>query len=336
MMQDDMRTEYPRMPEEIRFMIQAEVACRTAVQERKKCPLRKGLLGVAAAAVLITGAFAAVHTSDFFEKTYSRWEGNEAETMNTLVGAYVTALDQTLDLGAYTLTMEEYLMDANGVGVVTYGLKNPEGLPVMQVYENGTFDFVTQVERPHVTTEKGTTDVALLDEARSTDTEIQGAVYWVSVEKTAQQQELAFTIKLSPVTEEKEARFKQEVSFELPKSEVLPAVMLTSEDGHKARLSPLSIRFDAPVPGYYEEDGVAIEEIVFRFTDGTECAMTVGGADGGIITGLNTGIDDSMYTGKDPIPGDFILAFRQLVDAGAVESVKVIRESGTWEFRPEE
>lgn len=334
MIREEMKKDYPQMPEEIRTMVQEEVFRRSAEPERHRKPVLKAVLGLAAAALLVTGAFAAVHTSDFFQKTYSRWEGNEEETINALVGAYVTELDQTLDLGAYTLMMEEYLVDANGVGVVTYGLKNPNGLPGMQVFENGTFDFVTQVDVPHVTTEKGTMDVVLLDEARSNDTEIHGAVYWVSVEKTAQQQELDFTMRLSPVTEEKEARFAQTVSFALPETEVLPAVMLTSEDGHQARLSPLSIRFDAPVPGFYEEDCGSMEEIVFRYADGRECAMTVGQIDGGIITGLNTGIDNSMYTGDEPIPGDFILAFRQLVDAGAVESMTVIYESGAWEFWP--
>lgn len=52
----------------------------------------------------------------------------DLETAEETVGSYIMDSGESLELSDYTLTVESYLVDENGIGVLTYTLENPNGL----------------------------------------------------------------------------------------------------------------------------------------------------------------------------------------------------------------
>lgn len=56
------------------------------------------------------------------------WVGVDPQEAEQLIGSYVQPVGQGLELNGYELTVHDVVMDANGLGVATYTLANPQGV----------------------------------------------------------------------------------------------------------------------------------------------------------------------------------------------------------------
>lgn len=52
----------------------------------------------------------------------------DAETMQRLVGDYLSTVDAAVEADGYTISLKTFLIDENGSGFMTYTLSNPAGV----------------------------------------------------------------------------------------------------------------------------------------------------------------------------------------------------------------
>ncbi len=64
------------------------------------------------------------------------FETADTDTAEAALGDYVTEVGQSVTAGDYTLTVENCLIDENGVGAITYTMACPDGLPQINTFGN--------------------------------------------------------------------------------------------------------------------------------------------------------------------------------------------------------
>lgn len=307
------------------------------MRRRTKRPFRLLILAAVIAAMAIGAGAIALHT-DFFRtafgtgvadvtnSTYVSEDGEvcafpdqervavDETAAEEQLGEYIAdaPADTTAQVFGYTITVESYLVDENGIGVLTYTLENPEGLydldtSTSQVYYKGwkldqpgsgmmepSFDMNGDRMLSHHT---------YLDGERSTDTKACLVVYFAPFERDLVPETI--DIRFPGYTVEEGAYFDEETcedvgltlydradSLSLPVTELVPVKEYRdAETGFTASLSQLGMQMDAgdwidslnlPDGGYvtrkYVDDGQEFEMICgpkWR-DDGIELVFTDG------------------------------------------------------------
>ena len=187
-------------------------------------------------------------------------ENTDADTVARLVGDYLYDVEGTMTAGDYRLTLGSFLMDEQGLGIVTCQLENPNGI----AYQDGGYGQVSlpvglmlwqEAEREnHMDTE------VYLNAAESTDTCLQLAVYFGSFQ--AYHTGDPVYISLNEIG----AKTPWQV-MELRPLSYAPTARL-SADGNWVTISALGITVENPV-----EQELVTEELVLHFADGSDYAV---------------------------------------------------------------
>ncbi len=99
---------------------------------------RRFWLVIAAAAAMILCAGSVLgYTLTHYDFVNAVWRDGDTEQETASVEEYIHNSGQTLELCGYTFTVEEYMLDENGMGFVRWSMTNPDGLPVMNDATNG-------------------------------------------------------------------------------------------------------------------------------------------------------------------------------------------------------
>ena len=233
----------------------------------------------------------------------------EEERAEELIGAYVSAVGQSVKLGEYTFTVHEVAVDENGNGAVTVDIDNPEGHGLTP---DGGFvgDVVPEPWFGYsVHGSKGTRisshDRAVADGYSETHISF---VYSITPARPLAPDEdiiLRFGVYSRDNTEE-----KSEIT--IPATERVPAVGY-STDGLTLWLSPVGMKLhfeDAYNDGKYEE--YLVRELVLSFRDGSRYVVR------------NADVVNYMSAVLDPEDrGAMQITFNRLVDVNAVQEISL-------------
>lgn len=258
----------------------------TYMNKTKRRPARKLIAIVAVAALLVTGAVAAASHSflgdAFGDKgltdyepveipkgdghSYTlpgmEWGSVDEETASALVGEAVTPIGETIDIGNYTVTVDSYVMDDNGVGVVTWTVANPNGVGHVDEAGRGIVYFgpASFMAEPDFRDGNGDflNSYCVRDDSLTTDTELHLVSYIASSEDVLNTDGVVLKLRISD----------EERNIVFPATDVVESVTLTGGE-YTAHVSPMSIRFEAPF-GEGAENRWVPHYLTIHYADGTE------------------------------------------------------------------
>ena len=189
-------------------------------------------------------------------------EQTDRETVSRLVGENLCDVEGILTAGNYTLTLQSFLMDEQGMGVLTCQMENPNGI----AYQDGGYGQVglpvglvlwQEAERKnHMDTE------VYLNAAESTDTCLQLVVYFGSFQPYQSGEPVYVSFNEIGAGSEWQM-------MELQPQVYLPTASL-SADGHTVTVSALGMTVENPVS---VADELIVRELVLHFMGGTDYAV---------------------------------------------------------------
>jgi len=99
---------------------------------------RRFLLVIAAAAAMAVFAGSALaYTITHYDFVNAVWRSGDTQQESQMIESYIQNTGKSVKLMNYTFTVEEYMLDENGMGFVRYSVENPNGLPLMNDATNG-------------------------------------------------------------------------------------------------------------------------------------------------------------------------------------------------------
>lgn len=234
----------------------------------------------------------------------------DAEKAETLVGAYVTEIGQSVRLGSYTFTLENMVLDKNGIGALTLHVENPEGHGICN-------DGAVKGEHPafSMDVERSGGEHRFLDsreylvEERFTDTQADYVLYVTPMETLPAGE--ALSLRLQLLQPEQEASAWPAASIPLPTNQKVGTRSFSAE-GVRAEVSPvgMTLRYDMG-PGAEKTENA----ITLRYADGSEYVVL--GTD---LHNLSVHSVSSDYSNQ-------WIAFNRLAD---MDSITEIAISGHW------
>lgn len=233
----------------------------------------------------------------------------DAETMQRLVGDYLSTVDAVMEVDGSTFSLQTFLIDENGSGFLTYTVSNPNGV----AYRDVGYGKVNMDKEPVLFA--GGTDSShymdtevYLDTAASTGTELHLVAYFSDFGSWHKGDDLVFaiagqsggdwggTISITPRT-------------------YLPAVTFTAESGDTVAVSALGIRMPNPAAVGDAVTDAVTDELVLHMADGTQYVVQ-SEQDNILNWVVGLGISDEAYH----IIGS-AYSFNRVVDVDAVTSV---------------
>lgn len=232
----------------------------------------------------------------------------DTEKAEALVGAYVTEIGQSVKLENYTFTLENMVLDENGIGALTVHVENPDGHGIRNDGKGEDLPFSMDVER-------GSGENRFMDmqdylvEKSFTETQADYVIYVTPLETLPTGEDLSLIIRLRQP--EKEASEWPTASIPLPTENPVSARSF-SADGVRADVSPvgMTLRYDIGAGLEKTEDAITV-----RYADGSEYVVL--GAD---LHNLSVRSVSSDYSNQ-------WIAFNRLAD---MENITEIAISGEW------
>ena len=233
----------------------------------------------------------------------------DAETMQRLVGDYLSTVDAAVEADGYTISLKTFLIDENGSGFMTYTLSNPAGVsyddfgygqvgtpmaPILYIGEVGGHAMDTAI---------------YLDADASTDTELHLVMYFSDFGNWQKGDELLFSVRNGSEAERR--------VISITPQAYLPAATFTAESGDTAAVSALGIRMHTPAAAADTVMDVVLDELVLHMADGSQ--YVVQSEEGNImnwVVGLCIADEDYHIIGN-------AFSFNRVVDVDAVTSVTV-------------
>lgn len=327
-------------------------------QRRKRRPIRFAVRAAVAAALVLTlsvTAWAVGNYTDFFDSVFGDkgltaresqtlsepvqgsdvmpgqiFETADSEKVEAALGGNVTEVGQSVTAGGHTLTVENCLIDENGVGAITYSVEQPEGLPAIHAFDDqlpvGLYTAGDKSGDGFLLTVKTADGPTLdhydiLDAARTTDTVLHGVYYFLPLATEAGAGlSPDDTLVVSFQTWGADGQSQSASDIEIPAEKRAPSVALACGET-TARLSPLSLFVD-PAAGAEEPwAGAASRQTVIHYKDGGEYLVqrSAGGEaeQNYIASGVNG------YSWED------MTIFNRFVDTDQVADVTVTAYDGT-------
>jgi hypothetical protein len=224
----------------------------------------------------------------------------DEDTALKLTGGYLYDMDAalTLDSGV-TVAFDSFIMDAQGMGIVTYTVSDPGGVSWSDAGYGAIYSIYGMVD-PQLTVDGGgdcDSHIYLIND-ESSDTEIHVAQYFGVTGEYEPGESLLFTV---PGNENAALRITPEA--------LAPVTELSDNQGHELALSPFGLRI-----GWHGDDEMVADEITVRYADGADYTVVSGSV-------LNSSLSywQTAGTGYDYL----CEIFNRLVDVESVESVTV-------------
>ena len=333
--------------EEVLDMI-AERETRRYAGHSARRGLRAGLIAAALVLALSVTAYAIGEYTGFFDTVfgnedipsrqgehvlYTDGDGNvvseydlpgqervpaDPDAAQALVGGGTGSVGASVTAAGVTFTVEDFVIDANGLGALTYTMEDPEGFPGVEFDGSAIRSYPLSggsLLEPRLTVRDGSGEkISWMDSAQfaaagGTDTKKTVALYFVPVGSMAgaAQLELTFSVATGYDAARSEVQV-QEDSVVFPLSGAVPAETMTGPEGWTANLSPVGLVIAPPAGTPLGDD--PFDDVTLHMADGT--AVTVKQTEPYMdnATAEIIGKTDAMV-------------FDRLVDPAQVESVAV-------------
>lgn len=241
------------------------------------------------------------------------WETADEGTAEHLAGDYTAQIGESVTVYGYTLTVDEYLIDENGIGAVMYTLSNPDGLAGVCDAGYGEYYMSPDVPMKEIymksTNGKSFDHRNIVDQTQTTDTELHAVMYFAPFEKLDEGEEIQIIHSGYEIGENGKAATEEEQRITFMPDSFVPSDTYISESGYTAHISPVGILFDAPV---FEraESGWTMQKLIITYTDGS------------VYQAEDTDIDN-IIVGCYGTDGGLLEVFNRLVDTEKIASVTV-------------
>lgn len=344
--------------EEVLDMIERENAKRTTYKTRRRHTVRTALIAAALALVLTVTAYAVGEYTGFFRtvfgnesigsrdpenKTVTDEDGNvvkeyvvpgqerapvDPDQAQELVGDATANVGTSVTIEGVTFTVEDFVMDCNGMGVLTYTMEDPEGFPGVEFDGSSILSDPLAggtLMAPVLTVHDGSgKKLAWLDStqyvaAGGTDTKKTVVLYFAAFDSLdgAEQLKLTFTVVAGYDAGKSELDTK-EGSVLFPMAGAVDAETLTGPDGWSADVSPVGLKIASP-EGKRSGYDYYFNAVALRMADGTEYVLEQE--------------EPYMYNitvGAVCQDGGTAMVFDRLVDPAQVQSVTAVaRDTST-------
>lgn len=241
------------------------------------------------------------------------WETADERTAERLTGEHITQIGESVTVYGYTLTVDEYLIDENGIGAVTYTLSNPDGLAGVCYAGYGEYYMSPDVPMKEINMmsagEKSFDLRSIVDQTQTTDTELHAVMYFVPIEKLDEGEAIQIIHSGYETDESGKTVTTEEQRITFTPDSFVSSDTYTSESGFTAHVSPVGILFDGPV---FEstDSGWITQKLIITYTDGS------------IYQVEDTDVYNTIVACYN-MDGDVLEVFNRLVDTEKIASVTV-------------
>lgn len=234
----------------------------------------------------------------------------DRDTVQRLVGDYLSKLDAELTVGSTTITLETFLVDESGCGILTYTVDDPEGVS----YEDAGYGEVYSLplnpsmylHSPNFQ-QGGMVNVKFhVDKTTSTATHLDVVAYFAAGETYQKGDNFYFTV----YDGDSEGREPHAVAIQ-PRT-YAPVRTLTAADGEVARISAVGITMGNASP----DRELNAQELTLHYADGTSYVVTSESQN------LMNWVLGYIYGDGETAPfAHAVYIFNRLVDVDTVTSV---------------
>lgn len=241
------------------------------------------------------------------------WENADEGKAEKLLGGHLRPLGDSVTVYGYTLTADEYIIDENGIGAVTYTLSNPDGLTGININEYGESYVSPECPMKEIymvsTGEKGICCNSIVDLTQTTDTELHAVMYFAPFEKLDKNEGIIIRHSgyESNANGEILSEETQDITF-LPDSFVASDTY-TSEAGYTAHISPIGVLIDGPV-FETKASGWSTKKLTITYTDGS------------IYQAEDQNVANQILSCRND-SGGHLAVFNQLIDTGRIASITI-------------
>ncbi len=257
----------------------------------------------------------------------------DQEMAEELVGDETASVGQSVKVQDVTFTVEDFVMDANGMGVLTYTMEDPNGFPGTEFTEEGGMLY----QGSNVVGSLRDATLYFADEnggkthfvdscdfvaAGGTDTQKTVVKYFAPFEGLEQAENLTLTfhvVKEHDPDAMLAADVVDEGSVIFPLSQAVPVTPLTGPDGWSAGVSPVGLQIVPPEGNPYRQN-YDFSEVVIHMTDGSEYVL-----EGGEPYMIN--ITVGCY-GEGFVMND---TFNRIIDPSQVESITAVGDGSGYQ-----
>ncbi len=231
----------------------------------------------------------------------------DEELAEDLTGEYIASIGQSVDLDGFTFTIQESLLDENGIGALTVHVSNPNGHGLKQngIYENGErpafgWNVFPQGDDMHMLDMR---DYILPDSF--SDTEADFVLYITPF--TPLPVDTGLTLQIVVYKDDVNPSDWSKAELTIPSQEKIPCRELAAE-GITAMISPVGLTLHYDVPGAMEVVDDTIE-LVF--------------SDGSVYTIMGESLVNFTVASRSPDQMTLYYCFNRLCDAENVTELRI-------------
>ena len=192
----------------------------------------------------------------------------DRDTVQRLVGDYLSKLDAELTVGSTTITLETFLVDESGCGILTYTVDDPEGVS----YEDAGYGEVYSLPlqrsmylRSPDFQQGGSINVKRhVDKTTSTATHLDVVAYFAAGETYQKGDNFYFTVY------DGGGEGREPYAVAIQPRTYAPVRTLTAADGEEARISAVGITMGNASP----DRELTAQELTLHYADGTSYVVT--------------------------------------------------------------
>ena len=192
----------------------------------------------------------------------------DVETVQRLVGDYLSKLDAGLTVGSTTITLGTFLIDESGCGILTYAVDDPEGVSYEEAGYGEVYGLPLEPRmylRSPDYQQGGSINVKLhVDKTTSTATHLDVVAYFAAGETYQKGDNLYFTVY------DGGAEGKEPYAVAIQPRTYAPVRTFTAANGETARISAVGITMDNASPA----QELTVQELTLHYADGSSYAVS--------------------------------------------------------------
>ena len=234
----------------------------------------------------------------------------DRDTVQRLVGDYLSKLDAELTVGSTTITLKTFLVDESGCGILTYTVDDPEGVSYEDAGYGEVYSLPLQPSmylRSPDYQQGGSINVKLhVDKTTSTATHLDVVAYFAAGETYQKGDNFYFTVY------DGGGEGREPYAVAIQPRTYAPVRTLTAADGEVARISAVGITTGNASP----DRELAAQELTLHYADGTSYVVTSESQN------LMNWVLGYIYGDGETAPfAHSVYIFNRLVDVDAITSV---------------
>lgn len=233
----------------------------------------------------------------------------DVQTTQRLVGQYLSKLDAEMTVDSNTIKLGTFLIDENGLGLLTYSVENPSGVGYTDVGYGEAVDMSAEPSMwldsaPDAQGYGGTciSSRCHVDEDASTDTHLQVVLYFAAGKDFQKGDDFYFTVRDSAY---------QPYSISIQPQTYVPVKTMTAKNGEIVTISALGMTIVNPDPSRE----IHTDEVLVNAKDGSSFAVESSSKNlMNWVIGSITGDGQAAFA-------NYTYVFNRLVDVNEVGSV---------------